>query len=246
MKEAQFGRLCHDLDESADVKSVIDKYKNKTGWASARTLERYTQVRSLFLLKKRLEQAIEESDWGERRVSRVWDWLTNIYPSAEEGVPRRVGGDDLDSGAPPERDQRTDDLEVHVGSWSHHAKRPGTVRDFSSAWTLDVTLTNSSRKLPVGIKTFVLEAIRLEGPGVEHVHSLTHIGKDVEGSNQNVPFSDSALDDSVRIEPATTVKGKLRFIDDVPFDPRTSIALTLIVEESDGHRYTLKLGEMRT
>ena len=153
-------------------------------------------------------------------------------------------GDDLVSVSPPQSDDPTDDLEVYVGSWSL-TRRPGTVRDFSSAWTLHVTMTNSSRMLPVGIKCVVLEASRHERKGVDEVHPLTHIGKDVEGSNRDVPFSDSALDKSFRIEPATTITGKLRFVDRVPFDPGTSVALTLIVEESDGHRHTLELGDTK-
>lgn len=251
MKKAQFERLCRDLDESVDVKSAIGKYKNKTGWASSRTLQRYAQVRSSFLLRVSLRQAIDESDWGERTVNAIWDWLTEIYPSAEKGAPARVSGtiDDEDNFglvSPPERAQSTEDLEIHAGSWSHHARLPGTVRPFSSAWTLDVTLTNSSRELPVGIKSFELETSREDGPELYEVHPLAHIGNDVGGSHQNVPFSDSDLDESVRIVPAMTIRGKLRFIDHVPFDPGTSVALTLIVEESDGHRHKIELGNLMT
>jgi hypothetical protein len=251
MRKAQFERLCRDLDESVDVKSVIDKYKNKTGWEGARTLGRYAQVRSSFLLGKTLGQSIEESDWGERTVSAVWNWLSKMYPSTEEEVPERVSeasgsGDDRRSVSTPERDHPTGDLEIHVGSWTQHARLPGIVRHFSTAWTLDIIMTNLSRKLPVGIKSFELEASRKDGPELYEVHALTHIGKDVEGSHHNVPISDSDLNESVRIVPATTIRGKLRFIDHVPFDPQRSVALTLIVEESDGHRHTLELGNMMT
>ncbi len=116
------------------------------------------------------------------------------------------------------------------------------MRTFMSIWTLDVTLTNTSRESPVGIKSFELEASVPQKPGVEEVHALPHIGRDVEGSRQHVPFSDSALDESVRLEPAATVRGRLRFVDYVPFDRGTSVALVLIVEENDGHLHKVDLG----
>jgi len=121
-----------------------------------------------------------------------------------------------------------------------HSKRPGVNYDYSSAWMLDITLTNSSRSLPIGIKSFVLEVSRFD-----EGHIMNHIGKDKYGSNQHVPLSDSDLDESLRIEPVTTVRGNLRFLDRFPFSLNAgAVTLVLIVEESGGQCHTYELGEM--
>ena len=130
-------------------------------------------------------------------------------------------------------------LKVEFGSLSH-SKRPGIYREYSSAWVLDVIITNASRTLPVGIKRFVLEITR-----GDESHILPHIGKDTYGSNEEVPFPDLALEESLRIEPVTTVRGKLRFLDRSPFGfNEGSVALILNVEKSDGQWNTYGLGEM--
>ena len=104
-----------------------------------------------------------------------------------------------------------------------------------SAWVVDVHLTNPSKTLPVGMRNIRLEVIR-----EDTTHSFPHLGNGTRGSSGLVQSPEAALPVAVRIEPVTTLSGKLRFFEWNGFI-EGKVKLDLILEESDGqvHRHTV-------
>ena len=120
------------------------------------------------------------------RYGTTASWVRRVFIHWRDWA--RTGTEDQEFGPRPKERAHSsrDDLQVEVGPLSH-SRRPGTIREYSSAWVIDITLTNSSQEFPVGIKRFVLETIR-SGKEAEEVHILHHIGKDVQGSHGYVPL----------------------------------------------------------
>ena len=238
MKKAQAIHFWKELRESTEVDAVVNKYKSRSGYPSERTLERYAQVAKGFREGLPLEELGKRTGWSPKYLGSIQCWWED-WQRSEEGS-RLLPENNVQESEEKLTSAHVQEsgLRVDVGSQTH-IRRPGINQDYSSAWVLDISLTNASRTLPVGIKSFVLDVTR----GIEG-HILNHIGKDIYGSNEEVPFPELALDETLRIEPVTTVRGKLRFLDRGPFSPiEGSVALALIVEESDGRRHTYGMGD---
>ena len=85
MKKGQFELLCKDLDESTDVKSVIDKYKNKSGWYGSRTLERYAMVHNLFKQGAGVDEVVQKAQWSYGTVEKLYNWWRDQVGGSNNG-----------------------------------------------------------------------------------------------------------------------------------------------------------------
>ena len=131
------------------------------------------------------------------------------------------------------------DLVVEIGSRTF--KRCPTILatdQAGGAWTLQVSLTNRSREIPLGVRRFTLEVSR----GDEE-HPLHHIGADTYGSHGEVPFAEDALPLTVRLAPAETLSGKLRFSEARAFEDG-EVELSLLAEDSTGRTATYRIGKL--
>ena len=232
------------LDSGEDCLDIVENLE-----VSERTVQRLRTASWMFESDRPGGGIILATGWSRRMVSELGGYWDRFKGSrvlhGDNRVPSKESPGHLsEKVVRPEEDQEgrqreSVELTVDIGSRSHH-RLPGVTHPPSSAWTLDLTLTNPSLQFPVGIKAFVLEVER----GVEG-HILHHLGRDTRWSNSLVPFSSDALDESLRIEPVTTVKGKLRFLDTNSFIlGEGPVGLTLMAERSDGHRTWYELGEM--
>ena len=67
------------LDDSTEAKAVIDRYKNKTGWPSAATLERCATAHKLFKEGAGVEEVVQKARWSLRIVTRIYAWWMDQF-----------------------------------------------------------------------------------------------------------------------------------------------------------------------
>ena len=100
MKKNQVVKFWKELEESTAAKEVIDRYKNKPGWPSARTLERYSQALSMFKSGATVEEVSMKTSWSIRHVDKILSWWRKEFQISQNPKP--------ENNAPTEPSSRSD------------------------------------------------------------------------------------------------------------------------------------------
>lgn len=74
MNKIQLVRFWRELRENTKTSAVISKYRNRPGYASERTLQRYAQVAEAFQESKDEEKIAIKVGWSVERILKLKSW----------------------------------------------------------------------------------------------------------------------------------------------------------------------------
>jgi hypothetical protein len=74
MKKQHAMKFWRELQDSTEIDEVIARYKNRSGYASERTLQRYAQASKGFREDVPMEELSKKTGWGIPYLQRMRMW----------------------------------------------------------------------------------------------------------------------------------------------------------------------------
>lgn len=124
MKKTQAVKFWGELEDNTEIEDVITKFENRTGYASKRTLQRYTQAYHGFKEGIPLEELTLKTGWDGPYLAKLKSWWDEEHSKQKANNP----GGGIATDLPPQQDERHQQtlqhMIKHILSWVADFSKP--------------------------------------------------------------------------------------------------------------------------
>ena len=84
MRKQQAQKFWGELRDNAVAGDVINRYRNREGYGSARTLQRYAQAHNGFIERDHDESVSTTTGWSRPYVARLREWHVELFEAGPD------------------------------------------------------------------------------------------------------------------------------------------------------------------